>query len=1009
MGLKEMLDDTKEEAVNQVKKTIAKAIKPILIKGLSIILIVIMVSSLVIVAFDALGDVISGIITGVVNSINSIAGKFSRWLVNTGILDDKNNYWIRLDEPYDKDKIKVEYEKDAKTAVFLKATGELPPNGVNTNAVSILNGDLKPFDKDNDLGINFTSIYGLDEKYKKTDQAATYVVGFGKEGIALFDYGGTLKAVNKEVNDIEFVHIAITDTGFVLANSDKTKLVTYDFKLNITSRDVTGRTLPDLYLEQLYSTGLSLDNLRVLVGRVDETLTVDEILADKEQKEKAEKYIKEFLRADLISSSTHKTDSKTNIDPDNSDKIDGGIYIWRTMDDMYSWDEDISSSQAKETKEVKTKKMRFVPYDVFHKTFETDMNSGNMELDLVAMKGWKEIYTITEDGNLELFVFDVDYDSNDDLLPSEIFGRYVSTYGRIATIDYKEYIRQYTLPFEFLMATAYTCENPEYAYHLAYLARETMVDLVICDEYQVEYEKTNLRGNKVEVDREEQKYVRVEQGSSYSYAMDGNPTKANPESIVLEENVDLGKRTTLKVQGNVNAFVVRANAWDGYLLAELWRKSTQPVTTTNDPETGLSENYGDRIFKDEGSRYPENNNEQNPPYFWNTHGWIQSVITSKTGTSTKYKVSYETREVQPNGSGYKYKAFYGLLRAKDESNEHDNCDTEADVINHIKNIETDEKGYNVDYKLQKTSINDKPINIMANEREVLYRQIETFGKAFNKKQVTTGEKAHTTENENGDIVVLRPDSENGLTGTNYDWIYAYLDTAFADFHLGKFQPLEVLPEGFDDFFGEWTESVGERGLGDNEDYEDSKTGEHVNVNDGKEWVNIYGQKVFAYVQRIWGQQQLGDRFWHGGCGQCCVASIISMFKGRDTGNPAHVWLDLAKKTWASLSGMLEREGIPNHRVDTPSNPVELIKNNLKEGKPVIIHLAFKYGKKYHTSHFVLAAGISEDYEEMLLIDSGLFWDNGYKNISEFLSGKKVLDLILVDVAPPAVEEAKVDL
>ena len=994
MGLKELLDDTKDEAIKQAKKAIMKSLKPLLIKGLCIILAVILVASSTIAIFDALGDVISGIITGTINAINSIAGKFSRWLINTGIQDDSNNYWIRLDEPYSQssDEIEINYES-SNTSVKLDT-------GVTIN---IQNGDITEFNKDNTLGISFISIYGLDKDYKKTtvDSDTTFVVGYGKEGVAVFGSNGTVKAYNKDIKDIEFSKIAITDVGIVLANEDKSKMVTFDFNMNITSRDVKGRTLPDLYLEHLYSTGLSLDNLRVLVGRVDEKLSVDEILADEEQKEKAEKYIKEFLRADLISSSTHKTDCKKNIDPndDKSNRIDGGIYIWRTSDDVYSWDEEISASQAEETKNVKTKKMRFIPYDAFHKTFEADMDNGQLELDFIALKGWKEVYTITEDGNLELFVFDITYDSDEDILPSEIFGRAVGTHARIATIDYKEYIKQYTMPFEFLMATAYTCENPEYAYHLAFLARETMVDLVICDEYEVEYEKTSLKGKIVEVDREKQKYTLTSDGYNSEYKPVGDAIPVNPRTKTIEENADLGSRTTLNLKGNVNAFVVRANAWDSYLMAELWRKSTKPEKNTNTPVTGIEENHGTRTFKNEGNEEIEDD----PNSYWNTHGWLQEVITEKTGTTTSYKVEYEIREPYPNSRGYKYKAFYGLLRAKDESEAEDKCKTEADVINHIKTIDTDEQGYNMNYMLQQIGINDPPINILANEREVLYRQIETFGKAFNKDSVETGEKDHTTETPVGDVVIIKPDTENGSNGTNYDWLYAYLDSAFADFHLGKFQQLENLPDGFDDFFGEWTVTSGERGYGDN-DLIDSKTGEHVTVDDGKEYVNRFGQKAIGYVQRIWGQKALGDRFWHGGCGQCCVASIISMFKGKDRGNPAHVWNDLAKHTWAGLGWMLELEGIPSHEVKHPSNPVELIKNNLKDGKPVIIHLAFSYGGKYHKSHFVLAMGISEDNNEMLLIDSGLFWKNGYKNISEFLSGKEVLDLRLVDKAPPAVEK-----
>ena len=70
------------------------------------------------------------------------------------------------------------------------------------------------------------------------------------------------------------------------------------------------------------------------------------------------------------------------------------------------------------------------------------------------------------------------------------------------------------------------------------------------------------------------------------------------------------------------------------------------------------------------------------------------------------------------------------------------------------------------------------------------------------EDIETGEKNHTTEDATGDVVIIKPNSENGLNGTNYDWLYDYLDSAFALFHEGKLQKSEKLPDGFDDFFGD---------------------------------------------------------------------------------------------------------------------------------------------------------------------------------------------------------------
>lgn len=999
MGLKEMLDETKEQAIEQGKKAIMKVLRPILLKGLAIILIVIVVAGSTIAIFDALGDVISGIITGAINAINSIASKFSRWLINTGIKDDSDNYWIKLDEPYGEDNIEVEYEGDCTAVALRLASTDAGAIGAPTNsAVSILNGDLRPFDKDDSLGINFTNIYGLDENYQKTNLDATFVVGYGKEGIALFDYGGTLKAVNTEVTDIEFEHISLTETGFILADTDKTKLITYDFRLNVTNRDVSQRTLPDIYLEQLYSTGLSLDNLRVLVGRVNEKLTVDEILADNEQKEKAEKYIKEFLRADLISSSTHKTKNETNIKEDNDNWIDGGTYVWRTVSDLYEWDENSPTETAlNNSGNPEIEKMIFVPYDEFHKTFTEDMGSGGKELDFIGYKGWLKDYTINEEGNIEVFVFDLKYSGNENIPLANLLGRPVATTARIATIDYKEYIREYTMPFEFLMATAYTCENPEYAYHLAFLGRETMIDLVICDEYTIEYENNVQTGYVINKDRLKKHYTStVAYDGSQTYALDPSKPDEQLEDKIIEENVTFGASTTFDLKGSVNAFVVRANSWDKWFKTTLYRRIVDPqINPVN--RTGIAEEFGVPTSVTEETSTPVQQDQYGQEYtFYTITAMQHHILTSEVGTSTKYKVEYATRGDEGE---YKLKAFYGLLRTKEESKAEDSCESDEDIINHLKEIEPDENGYNTKYMLQQIGINDEPINIMANERDVLYRQIETFGNAFNKETVT-GEQEHTTEDENGDTIIIRPE---GTTGVNYQWLFDYLDYAFKDFHLGKFQELENMPADMNELFGGWGNG-GPGGNGGN--WSPGNAGGYPPGNyadDGKEFTNERGQTATAYIQRAW-DSVIGDNFGGWGCGQSSVAAVISMFKGKEVGNPWHVHVDLAGRGWGSLASYLAAEGIPNHTEYFSDGEQAAARARIKEylnaGKPVILNLKFNYGGIFYPQHFITAMGIKGN--EMLILDSGQFWANGYYDIDGFVGPSvTVKDLTLIDAVPPS--------
>lgn len=764
--------------------------------------------------------------------------------------------------------------------------------------IYINNGDIIGFNRDRQTGINFIGIYGLSENFEKTSSDIEYVVGFGKEGIALFGSNGTIKYKNTEIDDMDFKKIAITDTGFILTDNDESRLIQYDFNLNITTRDAKDRTLPDLYLEHLYSTGLSLDNLRVLVGGVDEKLTVDEILDDEEQKEKAEKYIKEFLRADLISSSTHKTNCKKNIDPDNSDKIDGGIYIWRTNSNMYEWNENNIDSEfaLNNAENPEIQRMIFVPYNIFHETFENDMGSGATELDFVNAKGWLKDYTINPNGEIEVFVFNLHYVGNENVPLADLFGRSVETHAKIATIDYKEYIKEYTMPYEFLMATAYTCENPEYAYHMAFMARETMIDLVICDEYNVEYSNSEMTGYKWHTNRVETKYTRTKDTSGNIISDVATGTTQKEDESLPETTLEA--RTEFSLTGNVNAFVVRADAWEKFYKTTLYRKGITP-TISEDNVTGVNEIIdGPTPYSDPPTDEYRAPNDTNGTLFQYEiiSGDEYTIMTSSSTVSKSYRVEYDTKKVEANGDdeGYKYKVFYGLLRVEEESEAEDKCDCEDDVIRHLRDIEPAEQGYNTVYKLQTIGIDDPPINIMANERDVLYRQIEAFGNAFNKVEVETGEQEHNSDDTDETEENTTNDANNN--GTNYDWLYAYLDSAFADFHLGEFQDLEVLPDGFGELFGTWDDDTGSGGgEGPGNLGEIPPPGERVDESNFVhycQWDPRWGNDYYRTIDG--GAGTLA----HNGCMLTSMAMVIRNLYGIDR-NPHSVYMDYRNSNYAA--------------------------------------------------------------------------------------------------------------
>ena len=100
----------------------------------------------------------------------------------------------------------------------------------------------------------------------------------------------------------------------------------------------TEATLVDEYIRNLENLGISLKALGLL-GDIDykegdakltEKELIEKILTDdayKDQKETIEKYIKEFIKADLITQSIHRRRGRELVCKQNDDWIDGGVYL----------------------------------------------------------------------------------------------------------------------------------------------------------------------------------------------------------------------------------------------------------------------------------------------------------------------------------------------------------------------------------------------------------------------------------------------------------------------------------------------------------------------------------------------------------------------------------------------------------------------------------------------------------------------------------------------------------
>ena len=242
--------------------------------------------------------------------------------------------------------------------------------------------------------------------------------------------------------------------------------------------------LVDEYIRQLSDMGISLHSLKLLgdfeIPEEDRKLTerelIDKILTDKsykDQKDLIEKYISEFVRADLITQSTHlrnikRVGGKKLVNPDNEYEIDGGVYIYRTPEkdkdgNMVGIDDDLYLEEVNEDSYVQ---MSYETPEKFEKLVNSTEEKDRRKL--------RYKYTIDEDGQLEIAkVKTVEKRVNGTVTEK------ITTVNEVVHMDYKSYIEKYTMPYEFLINLCMITENPEFVYHVAKLARETEIILVV--------------------------------------------------------------------------------------------------------------------------------------------------------------------------------------------------------------------------------------------------------------------------------------------------------------------------------------------------------------------------------------------------------------------------------------------------------------------------------------------------------------------------------------------------
>lgn len=280
---------------------------------------------------------------------------------------------------------------------------------------------------------------------------------------------------------------------------DLTNEIEVEYTTNSGETYTEKRTLVDQYIYRLDELGISLKDLRIL-GDAD--YTIEDIMGNPENKAKVEKYIKAFVVADLITGQIHRRDGASLVKVEENspvmkaifgsvltsmtgdinanadmqivaDKIDGGIFIYRTKDQtqftgnaqtIHNLDEDPQYYRMQYTELEKFREM------------VNEFNSSDNK-DIGKMEG---CFAVDENGKLLIAQVDgqITTKQTDDGPIEETENTYKAT---IKTIDYEQKTNQYALPYEFLVKLCMVTENPEFVYHVAQMSLNTKIDMLVID------------------------------------------------------------------------------------------------------------------------------------------------------------------------------------------------------------------------------------------------------------------------------------------------------------------------------------------------------------------------------------------------------------------------------------------------------------------------------------------------------------------------------------------------
>ncbi len=457
---------------------------------------------------------------------------------------------------------------------------------------------------------------------------------------------------------------------------------------NIIPIDRRTHTIVENYIKELGNQGVSISDLRLL-GDESTGKNFEELMTDPDDKELIEKYISEFVRADIITQQFHKTRGTNVIATDgngheNVNKVDGGVYLYRTKIEQTLDESDFNNGNFEDPEVEVTQKeyrqMEYIDIEDFQEMVANDDKDIRYKFSLDKETDELLVAKITETKKVVQST-KVGESSNESFYEIEEI-----------RLPYKDYISKFAMPYEFLINLCEITQNPEFVYHVALLARDTEIILAIQDD-------TTIERTTVEVEEDVKDYINYGTSDTASASVTGQRTEKT-KTI-----------TTITTQ-TPRLLVEYADTWSFYEESTY----TKSVIGTKQDEGPVVQPGG--IGSTLSNFHPATDTE--PKHWTDTFTTETRTTTEVLNLTTIYNPPIIT-------SVEKSKQFLGLLRNETGECPY-NCYNKSQWDNAkycAQEAIFDEEGYNVAYKIPNMERYEMPLNKLESGLEMLYAMLQS--------------------------------------------------------------------------------------------------------------------------------------------------------------------------------------------------------------------------------------------------------------------------------------------